>query len=563
MLGRRASRCSRLVRLARSGDRTTPELHSPSSSRRNPGFELEALAPHREVLLDHLRDVRRRLEPVGVATEMDAAAPAAGVPQEVLSELADREQLRFPRVLLRTLPLTVLDLQPHVLEHRADPLVAGGRRRARQPPLRGAQLAEDRRVPAGAAGDEHRVARRLRAHAQRVVGGPDVPRAQDGDRHRRLDRTHQLPARPAGVHLIPRPAMERDRRRSPRLGGARDLDAVHLGVVPARPDLDRDRHRDRAADGAHRLLDPARVAAERGARAGAADLLHRARHVDVDDPGAGAHRHLGATGEHVRLGREDLHRERVLVRLAIEVALGLERSVDEPVGAHHLGVREARAHGAADGAERAVGDAGERCEEEPAGERVGTDLHGRARGRRPGVALPPTGGKSGIGWAASGSLLSRPTHMRNPKLATAAALSSRLVRQVPPPRRAGASSRSRDARPPRRGERPAREGHPGGCRRPRCHRPHYGTSRSSTSTGSPEAVHPERSDAAQPRSEVEGRPRAPGGRGGELYLPDPEGMPACVERAPAKGPDVRAPDAQCSPCDDGGCTRRHLLRVGM
>ena len=323
--------------------------------------------------LDGRLDVGGGVEAGGVAAEVDAAAAAAGVPEEVAAQRADGGALAGAGRRLRPLAGRLLDLHADVAHHQGRPLLARGRRRRREPLLRGPELAEDPGVAAGAAGHQHEVAAGLGRHAQGVGRGPDVARAQHRDGDGALHRRDLAPVGAARVALGAGAAVERHRARAAGLGGAGHLDAVDAPGVPARADLHGDRDAGRLAHRPDRRLHRPRIPRQRGAGAGAADLLDRAGHVDVDDVGAAGHRRGRAPRQDLWLGGEDLHRERDLAGIAIEVALGLAVAVDEPVGRDHLGVGEGRAHLAAEEPERAIGDAGERRQEEAAGEAMGAD----------------------------------------------------------------------------------------------------------------------------------------------------------------------------------------------
>ena len=110
--------------------------------------------------------------------------------------------------------------------------------------------------------------------------------------------------------------MDRQARDAAALGElARERDA--LAVARPQPRAQLDRHR-QAAPARRRARDRDRavgILEQRRAGAGLADLRHRAAHVDVDQVGAGGGDPLGGRGHHLGIGAEQLHRDRVLVRV--------------------------------------------------------------------------------------------------------------------------------------------------------------------------------------------------------------------------------------------------------
>ena len=90
------------------------------------------------------------------------------------------------------------------------------------------------------------------------------------------------------------------------------------------------------------------VVEQRRARAGLADLAHRAAHVQVDQVGARVGHDLRGLAHHVGVVAEELHRDRVLVRVdAQELAHGALVAVLEAEARHHLGHHQARRRGGA------------------------------------------------------------------------------------------------------------------------------------------------------------------------------------------------------------------------
>ena len=152
------------------------------------------------------------------------------------------------------------------------------------------------------------------------------------------------------------------------LAGPGDVGSVSRLIVPTGAELDRDRQRsDSSRDVADRPLDEMRILQHGGAGAVAADLLHRAAHVDIDgvDGAVILDGDAGARGEHLGIVSEDLDGERPLRRGPLEIAERLIAAVHEAVAADHLRVRDGGAHLPAEQPERPVRHARERREEIP------------------------------------------------------------------------------------------------------------------------------------------------------------------------------------------------------
>ncbi len=140
----------------------------------------------------------------------------------------------------------------------------------------------------------------------------------------------------AGVHLLRRAGVERERGRA-RVDELRaDLQAGARPVRKAAAHLHRDRKRDRIRD---RLDDRARAgrllqAVRTGA--GLRHLAHGAAEVDVDDVRARVLDHPRSLGHDAGLRAEDLHRERMLVGGDAQVPERALVLVGEAGAADHL-----------------------------------------------------------------------------------------------------------------------------------------------------------------------------------------------------------------------------------
>ena len=153
-------------------------------------------------------------------------------------------------------------------------------------------------------------------------------------------------------------------RRGPRLeAGAR-------AVLEAAAHLDGHRQVDGVGDRRDDPRGAAGVLEQRGARTGLRHLADRAAEVDVDDVGARVGDHPGRLGHHGRLGAEDLHGERMLVRRDAQVSECPLVLVVQAGAADHLRADQSGAEAAALAPERLHADAGHRREHE-----TGRNLH--------------------------------------------------------------------------------------------------------------------------------------------------------------------------------------------
>src|SRR6266850_3242817 len=184
--------------------------------------------------------------------------------------------------------------------------------------------------------------------------------AADRDRDRVDDPRDDLPRRDAGVLLRPRPRVHRDRVDALALGAAGDLHGVHGALVPAAADLDREADADRLA---HRAEDDGgaeRVAHQRGALALGDDLGDRTAHVEIDGVGAGRLEAARRLSQHVGVGAQELHGDRMLLGEEPRQLLGARAVLEQSLGVDLLVGERAGAALAADEPERRVGDGGHR-----------------------------------------------------------------------------------------------------------------------------------------------------------------------------------------------------------
>ena len=168
----------------------------------------------------------------------------------------------------------------------------------------------------------------------------------------------------AGVHLLRRAGVERQRRRA-------GVDERRADVRHAREPFSRPRRiftetgtSTASATAATIAARPVGVVEQGRARAGLRHLAHRAAEVDVDDVGAGVLDHPRRLRHQRRLGAEDLHRERVLVGGDPQVAERPLVPVVEPGAADHLRADEPGAEPPSLSAERLHAHARHRREHE-------------------------------------------------------------------------------------------------------------------------------------------------------------------------------------------------------
>ncbi len=141
-----------------------------------------------------------------------------------------------------------------------------------------------------AAGDQHGHRQPLDQLArQGIVRGPRVA----------LRGVARVDAEPGDASLVHQPVRERD--------------AATIAGAQARSQLDRNWQAAATSGRARDRDGPVRVFEQRHAGAGFAHLRDRTAHVQVDQVGARRRDPLGRRGHHVRVGPEQLHRDRVLV----------------------------------------------------------------------------------------------------------------------------------------------------------------------------------------------------------------------------------------------------------
>ena len=177
-----------------------------------------------------------------------------------------------------------------------------------------------------------------------------------------LHGAHRGPVRAALVELAARAAVHGDHADAGGLRAARKLGRVDRIVVPAEPHLQRHRHRDRAdrrLDQRQRMIE---IAHQRGARLPVGHVLRRAAHVDVDDFGARGFGDARALRHPVRLAAGKLHDVRAGA-LAFHPQHGVGAAFDQRVARGHLRDDEAGAELRHEPAERCIGDAGHRREQ--------------------------------------------------------------------------------------------------------------------------------------------------------------------------------------------------------
>src|SRR5262249_47418402 len=213
---------------------------------------------------EHLLDRGRILRLKQRGTKPRAARQARRVPGEVLFDLNEGVARRQVRLDQRAVPAD--DARALVTTWRF--------------------AREDPRRSEGAAPDHDGGAARRRGEGTRVGMTPHVTVTDHGNAHRCDDLADDLPRCSPQVLLRSRARVDGDRVDALTLGDVRDLDRVDGALVPARADLDRERHADSLAQRPEEHGGAQRIAHERGALALGDDLRHRTAHVEVDRVGA-------------------------------------------------------------------------------------------------------------------------------------------------------------------------------------------------------------------------------------------------------------------------------------
>ena len=287
---------------------------------------------------------------------------------------------------------------------------------------RAEQAAEEPGVAERAAREHHGV------RAALLEGVPDllVARQAAGEHDRHRKRLHELAGERvvgrAGVLLRGVARVERDPLHAGlRHEPAREQDARAVTGLAAGTELDRHRQAAALARGARDRDRPVGIVEQSRPGSRPADLAHRAAHVDVDEVRAGVRRDRGRLPHDRGIVAEELHRDRVLVRVdAQELAVGAPVAVNEAEARHHLRHHQAGAVALRLKPHEPVADARERREhdtvgepqaaERPAvGERAHTQKVALLRRRRAGRCRPAgSGGRAPRGRARPGAARREP-----------------------------------------------------------------------------------------------------------------------------------------------------------
>ena len=196
--------------------------------------------------------------------------------------------------------------------------------------------------------------------AQASSGRADVAVADHGNLHRIFYRGDPLPARVAAVAHFAGAGVQRNRRQAARFRHARQFHADDLFVIPSRAEFHGEGNLHGAAHRFENLADRRQIAQQAGASVALHDFFRRAAQIQIDQIEAQALDHARGLGHHLRIAAEKLRRNRVLVFIEVEIALGLLIFLAEhAVGRGELGHDQAASAQVADeAAEDGVGDAG-------------------------------------------------------------------------------------------------------------------------------------------------------------------------------------------------------------
>ena len=161
-------------------------------------------------------------------------------------------------------------------------------------------------------------------------------------------------------------------------GHAREFDADDFFVVPSGAEFHGEGNLHGGADRFENLADCRKVAQQAGAAVALHDFLGGTSEVQVDEVEAESLDHFGGFGHHLGIAAEKLGRDRVLVFVEVEIALGLLIFLAQnSVGRGELGHDEtASAEVADEAAEDGVGDAGHGREDSGWGDCDRADLQG-------------------------------------------------------------------------------------------------------------------------------------------------------------------------------------------
>ncbi|VTR68533.1 hypothetical protein DESC_710029 [Desulfosarcina cetonica] len=143
------------------------------------------------------------------------------------------------------------------------------------------------------------------------------------------------------------------------LGQTGNRQGLRARSIPAGTDFDGQRNGDRPTDGGDDPLRQGGIPHECRTRMTLQDFLHRTAEIDIEDVGTGGLNDARRIGHDLRIGTEDLHRERFFGRHAVQQLNGLGRIIDQPVGADHLGADQPAAGTLGQQAHGQVGDSGQ------------------------------------------------------------------------------------------------------------------------------------------------------------------------------------------------------------
>ena len=285
---------------------------------------------------------------------------ALQVPRDVLAQIMHRHAF-VAVVELGEQPGVTQDHRAHVAERRVDPLRAAGERVLDVGEQPGPALASAPHGHAGAAGLAH--------HVEGVVRAPDVAVAEHGNIQRRDELADAAPVGVPAVVLGGGPGVQGDGRAALLLGDMAGFEEGLMVVVDADADLRGDRDISRRAhrdDPLQQFAEQVGLPRQRRSAAATGDLGHRAAEVQVhvighmlvdDDP-----RGLFHDG---RVHPVQLQGADLLARSEMAQAQCLGIARDQRAGGDHLRhVQPVRAVALADHAERPVGHAGHRRQDD-------------------------------------------------------------------------------------------------------------------------------------------------------------------------------------------------------
>ena len=190
-------------------------------------------------------------------------------------------------------------------------------------------LAEQPRAALCGAAYHHRIRAGLLQHVFDFLRRGDIAVGDDRDAHAGLDRSDGVVFGIAGVGAGAGASVYRQSLNAAGFGDPGDADGIAILLVPTGAYLERDRHIHRADHRFQQLSHQRFILQQRGTGHHVANFLGRTTHIDVDDLRAVIHVVLRGLRQHMRIGADDLHRDRIDLTFMVGASLSLFRTIQQ------------------------------------------------------------------------------------------------------------------------------------------------------------------------------------------------------------------------------------------